>query len=376
MALASRRLIRRLNLEETRGRVQQFLTQGWGLATAPLYRNALFIMSSSVVGAASGFVFYFIIARFYSVSDLGYAQGVFNTISFLATLALLGLGPALVRFLPSAQNKAATINTCLTLTGLVAIPLTIALMAGIEFWLPSLDFILSSPVYWVLILLTTLSLTFAPILDQSGLAMRRADLILWRTVLASVLKIPIALVLVFSAVTGGRLDTRDPQRCRTTRDHPDARDPAPRHRHPVVLRPLRPWPVCRDQFGICRRIDWATSHSHLRLDHGILEQPSQHSRPDPEADEAANRLRHHLERGDAWPRLRPPDLGRDHRVGGRHRCRIPVADPVSLPRGTEVVWLGGGPARRGGLSVRRPDFVSPTAREVGSTGFEPVTFAV
>src|SRR6059036_3685845 len=206
MALASRRLIRRLNLEEIRGRVQQFLSQGWGLATAPLYRNALFIMSSSVVGAASGFVFYFIIARFYSVSDLGYAQGVFNTISFLATLALLGLGPALVRFLPSAENKSATINTCLTLTGLVAVPFTIVLMAGIEFWLPSLDFILSSPVYWVLILLTTLSLTFAPILDQSGLAMRRADLILWRTILATVLRVPIALLLIFFAVTGGRLD--------------------------------------------------------------------------------------------------------------------------------------------------------------------------
>jgi len=193
-------------MEEIRERVQQLLNQGWGLATAPLYRNAIFIMSSSVVGAASGFVFYFIIVRFYSVSDLGYAQGVFNTISFLATLALLGLGPALLRFLPSAEDKAATINTCLTLTGLVAIPLTIVLMAGIEFWLPSLDFILSSPVYWVLILLTTLSLTFAPVLDQSGLAIRRADLILWRIVLASVLKIPIALLLVFFAVTGGRLD--------------------------------------------------------------------------------------------------------------------------------------------------------------------------
>ncbi|TLZ89019.1 MAG: hypothetical protein E6K01_07455 [Methanobacteriota archaeon] len=91
---------------------------------APLYRNALFMMSSSVVGGASGFVFYFLIARSYSVNDLGYAQGLFNTISFLATLALLGLGPALVRFLPSAENKAATINTCLTLTGLVAVPLS------------------------------------------------------------------------------------------------------------------------------------------------------------------------------------------------------------------------------------------------------------
>src|SRR5437879_11504942 len=194
------------DLDEIRGRVQQLLSQGWGLAMAPLYRNAIFMMSSSVVGGASGFVFYFLIARSYSVTDLGYAQGLFNTISFLATLALLGSGPPLVRFLPSAENKAATINTCLTLTGLVAVPFTIVLMAGIEFWLPSLDFILSSPVYWILILLTTLSLTFAPILDQSGLAMRRADLILWRTVLASVLKVPIALLLIFFAVTGGRLD--------------------------------------------------------------------------------------------------------------------------------------------------------------------------
>src|SRR3989441_9550226 len=194
------------DLDEIRGRVQQLLSQGWGLAMAPLYRNALFMMSSSVVGGASGLVFYFLIARSYSANDLGYAQGLFNTISFLATLALLGLGPALVRFLPSAENKAATINTCLTLTGLVAVPFTIVLMAGIEFWLPSLDFILSSPVYWILILLTTLSLTFAPILDQSGLAMRRADLILWRTLPASVLKVPNALLLIFFAVTGGRPD--------------------------------------------------------------------------------------------------------------------------------------------------------------------------
>src|SRR3989442_13254109 len=171
---------------------------------APLYRNALFMMSSSVVGGASGFVFYFLIARSYSVNDLGYAQGLFNTISFLATLALLGLGPALVRFLPSAENKAATINTCLTLTGLVAVPFTIVLMAGIEFWLPSLDFILISPVYWILILLTTLSLTFAPILDQSGLAMRGGRHICWRTLLPPALKVPNPLPPCFLAGTGGR----------------------------------------------------------------------------------------------------------------------------------------------------------------------------
>ena len=37
-------------MEEIRGRVQQLLSQGWGLATAPLYRNALFF------GSITGFL--------------------------------------------------------------------------------------------------------------------------------------------------------------------------------------------------------------------------------------------------------------------------------------------------------------------------------
>src|SRR5437899_2135200 len=105
MALASRRLIRRLNLDEIRGRVQQFLSQGWGLATAPLYRNALFIMSSSVVGAASGFVFYFIIARFYSVVTGGRLV-IFVAISlpFGVAVAFEG-GILLPRVLPEYRPK-------------------------------------------------------------------------------------------------------------------------------------------------------------------------------------------------------------------------------------------------------------------------------
>src|SRR5207249_10194348 len=41
---------------------------------------------------------------------------------------------------------------------------------------------------------------------SAGLSLRRSALILCRTSLYSVLKIPFALVLVLSAVTGGRLD--------------------------------------------------------------------------------------------------------------------------------------------------------------------------
>ena len=179
--------------------------RGWTLATSPLYRNAFLIMGSNVASGGLGFFFYLFAANLYTPNDLGYAQSLFNTVSFLATLAVLGLGVGVLRFLPEAQDKRALINTCLTLVGLVALPIAAVFLLGIEVFLPSLDYVVADPIYPVVIVLALLAVAFAPILDQAGYALRRADLMFWRSLSTSALKVPLVVVFALFAVTAGRL---------------------------------------------------------------------------------------------------------------------------------------------------------------------------
>jgi O-antigen/teichoic acid export membrane protein len=184
--------------------MQGFVGKVWGQVKSPLYRNAFFIMLSSVIGSGLGFFYWLVVARLYVKEDVGYAVTLFQTISFLATLGLLGLGTALVRYLPETDEKEPLVNTSLTIVGILCLLLSVAFIAGVTIWAPDLSFILQNPIYPVAILLTTLMVGFAPILDQTGFAMRRADVLTWRTLAFAILKIPLAVLFAIFAITGGR----------------------------------------------------------------------------------------------------------------------------------------------------------------------------
>jgi len=63
------------------------------------YRNAVYLMLSSGVTAALGFVFWILAARFYSASDVGLASAIISAAGLLALLSTLGLNYGLIRFL-------------------------------------------------------------------------------------------------------------------------------------------------------------------------------------------------------------------------------------------------------------------------------------
>lgn len=187
------------------GRIQRLVGKAWDQAKSPLYRNAFFIMVAPIIGAGLGFFFVAIVARFYAESDLGYATTLFATISFVAGLAHLGLGTALVRFLPETEEKILVVNTCLTVAGLLAIGLSFLFMVGLGIWAPRLDFVLQNPIYLVAIVATTFLIAIASLLDSTGIALRRADVLTWRTATYSVLKVPLAAAFAAIAITSGRL---------------------------------------------------------------------------------------------------------------------------------------------------------------------------
>ena len=187
------------------GRMQGLVGRAWGQVRAPLYRNAFLIMSTSVIGSALGFPFILIVTRLFSKPDLGYATALFSTVSLIAAFANLALGVALIRFLPETDEKTPLVNTCLTVAGLLAFGIGGAFILGVGLWAPSLSFILQSPVYIVAILLSTVAVTFSPIVDNIGYAMRRAEVATWRTTVNGLAKVGLLVILAGITLTSGRL---------------------------------------------------------------------------------------------------------------------------------------------------------------------------
>ncbi len=186
-------------------RMRRLAGQAWTLATAPLYRNAFMIMLSSVLGSGLGFFFWLIVARDYAKSDVGYAVTLIQTVTFLATLAHLGMGTAIIRYLPETEDKAVLVNTAATLAGGGTLGLVAVFFVGVNVFVPQLGFIQQSPIYPVVLLATGLAIVLPAIYDAAAYAMRRADVLTVRTVASAIAKIPLALVFAAFVLTDGRL---------------------------------------------------------------------------------------------------------------------------------------------------------------------------
>ncbi len=175
------------------------------LLVSPLFRNAFLIMSSNAIGSVLGFFFWLIVARFYSTTDVGYAVALIQAISFLGALSTLGLGTAIIRFLSETERKTSLVNTAATIVGLGALILAAVFAIGIGLWAPELSFIQGNPVYLAATLVATVAIALAIVYDQTSYAIRRADVLLWKTLILAIAKIPLAFLFAAISQTQGRL---------------------------------------------------------------------------------------------------------------------------------------------------------------------------
>ena len=196
-------------MEETFEWARRLVGGTWRRVKAPLYRNAFLIMLSSVIGQGLGFFFWLVVARFYERADVGYAVALFQTLSFLATLASLGLGIGLIRYLPEEEDKPPLVNTAATITGGGALLLAAVFLGTVSLVVPNLSFVLSDPtgryLYPPAILVTTVAIALPYVYDQTSFAMRRADVLTWRTLIVAVAKLPLVAAFALVPLTAGRI---------------------------------------------------------------------------------------------------------------------------------------------------------------------------
>src|SRR5438046_8081813 len=97
--------------------VVELVRRGWDQVKSPLFRNAIFIMLTSVISSGLGFFFWLIVANKYAKEDLGAAVTLFQTLGFIGALGNLGIGIGLIRYMGETEDKGQMINAGLTLSG-------------------------------------------------------------------------------------------------------------------------------------------------------------------------------------------------------------------------------------------------------------------
>ncbi|MFE2717895.1 lipopolysaccharide biosynthesis protein [Streptomyces mirabilis] len=106
-----------------------------------IYRSSFFLLASTVVTAGLSFVFWVVVARFYSPAQVGLATSLISATSLLATLSLLGLNNTLVRFPAGREARNAQISQALVLVAGVGCVAGAVYLVGLPWYGAKLGFV-------------------------------------------------------------------------------------------------------------------------------------------------------------------------------------------------------------------------------------------
>ncbi|WP_037601356.1 lipopolysaccharide biosynthesis protein [Streptacidiphilus rugosus] len=99
-----------------------------------VYRSSFFMLTSTVVSAGLAFLFWVVVARYYSVDQVGLATPLVSATSLLSYLSLFGLNSTLVRFPAPEPSRNAQITQSLALVAGTACAATALYLIGLPWY--------------------------------------------------------------------------------------------------------------------------------------------------------------------------------------------------------------------------------------------------
>jgi O-antigen/teichoic acid export membrane protein len=139
-----------------------------------LVRNSLYLMLSSGIQAALGFIFWIVMARLFSTGDVGRASSLVSAVGLIAYFSLFGLNSTLVRFLSTTQDKGALITSALTLVAFTGAAIGLVYIILTPIFAPRLAFVEHQPVLIVGFVLLTAAAAVNLLTDSVFVASRKA----------------------------------------------------------------------------------------------------------------------------------------------------------------------------------------------------------
>ena len=156
-----------------------------------LVRNSVFVMASSMVSAAFGYLFWLLAAHLYSPAVVGLTAAVISAATIMLLLASLGVGGTLIQSLPRQPKEtewSATFWAGMAIVTLFAVALCGAGVAVVPLISPEL-IVLRGMGYAAMFVVGTLALTVGATLDYVYFAERRASDAFSRNSVAGAVKV-------------------------------------------------------------------------------------------------------------------------------------------------------------------------------------------
>ena len=185
----------KIGIPKTRKELKQHLND-------PLFKNSYFLMASTVVGSLLGFIFWILVARYYTPHDVGLATALISAASLLVAFSLLGFNFGVTRFLPNEKDKQGMINSCLTISFLFSILLSAIFILGIDAWSPALLFIRENIIFLLVFVVFVFTTALTRLQQTIFIALRSAELSFIQNITFSVLKLILIVCLVAFGIFG------------------------------------------------------------------------------------------------------------------------------------------------------------------------------
>ncbi|MFQ5884535.1 MAG: oligosaccharide flippase family protein [Thermoplasmata archaeon] len=177
-----------------------FVKQFFGDLRTPLYKNAIYLMANIVLMSGLGFFFWMVVARYYAPHEVGLAATIIPILVLIGTLSRFGFEFGLVRFLPSSgENSRLMINSCLTISGLAAIIISIIFLIGLDIWSPPLLFIREDWIFLLSFVVFSMAFALNPLMNYVFVTTRNGRFILAGT---SITGLKILFPILFASFFG------------------------------------------------------------------------------------------------------------------------------------------------------------------------------
>lgn len=168
----------------------------------PLFTNAFIYMSNSFIISGLGVVFWKFATQIFSQEVLGFASAYLSLVGLVSSIASLGFGFGVIRFLSEIRQKEDSaikfLNSVFTLSAVSSVAVAICVLFLSNLFFPALDSIKSNLLGIVFFVFFCIVWTWNGLLVAIFTAFRNGAYVLWKNLIVNVPRVPLLLAFTTS----------------------------------------------------------------------------------------------------------------------------------------------------------------------------------